>query len=225
MKKPFGLTNAECVLWGSSVTVVAAAYALSGGEGMINGIASVIGVTALLFVAKGYVVGQLLVVAFSVLYGIISLYCRYYGEAITYLGMSTPTAIATAIVWWKNPYKGTREVKVAPMSRWKWIALFPTTAAVTALFYVILGALGNANLLLSTFSIATSFSAAYLTFFRSPYYAVLYASNDLVLIGLWGMMAKDEPRYFSMVACFVMFLVNDLYGFYQWRKMEKRQRT
>ena len=69
----------------------------------------------------------------------------------------------------------------------------------------------------------TSFVAVYLTFRRSPYYALAYAANDVVLIVLWVMAALSEVRYLSVVVCFAAFLVNDLYGFISWRKMGKRQ--
>ena len=81
----------------------------------------------------------------------------------------------------------------------------------------------TANLLPSTLSVTTSFVAVYLTFRRSPYYALAYAANDVVLIVLWVMAALSEVRYLSVVVCFAAFLVNDLYGFLSWRKMGKRQ--
>lgn len=97
------------------------------------------------------------------------------------------------------------------------------TAAVTAGFYFILRALGTANLLPSTISVTTSFLAVYLTFRRSPLYALGYAANDVVLIILWLLAARSDKGYLSVVVCFAVFLVNDIYGFLNWRRMEKKQ--
>jgi nicotinamide mononucleotide transporter PnuC len=94
---------------------------------------------------------------------------------------------------------------------------------VTVMFYFILKALGNANLIVSVISVTTSFVASYLTFLRSHYYAVAYAINDIILIILWILASVVNPDYIPMIMCFVMFLINDLYGFYSWRKMLKRQ--
>ena len=99
------------------------------------------------------------------------------------------------------------------------------TVAVTVAFYFILGAFDTANLLVSTFSITTSFSASYLMFRRSPYYALLYAANDIVLIVLWTLAAMKDISYVSVIICFVAFLANDIYGFVSWRKMQKRQNS
>ena len=99
------------------------------------------------------------------------------------------------------------------------------TALTTAAFYFILRAMGNAALAVSTLSITTSFLASYLTAMRSPYYALAYASNDLVLIVLWVIAAISDVSSVPMVACFTMFFLNDMYGFINWRRMEKRQRA
>ena len=95
---------------------------------------------------------------------------------------------------------------------------------VTIIFYFILDYFNTANMFFSTLSVSTSFIAAYLTFRRSPYFALAYAANDVVLIILWTMASFIKTSYISVVICFVVFLINDLYGFVSWLKMEKRQK-
>ena len=75
----------------------------------------------------------------------------------------------------------------------------------------------------STLSVTTSFIAVYLTFRRSPLFALAYASNDIVLIVLWIMASIYDTRYISVVICFVSFMVNDVYGYISWQKMKIRQ--
>lgn len=224
MKNPFAeLSRFELGLWLTSVIVIAGSFLLSGGGDALTIIASLIGVTALIFVAKGYVLGQVLTVAFSVFYGVISFFFQYYGEVITYLCMTAPMAVFSIISWLRHPYEGTREVEVNRLSIKQMVILACSAIVTTVAFYFILAALGNANLLFSTISVTTSFAASGLTFLRSPYYAVGYAANDLVLIVLWGMATMENVSYLPMVLCFVMFFANDLYGFYSWQQMQKRQ--
>lgn len=221
------LTKFEKGLWLTSLTIVLVSYLLSylfsGNGDLLNLVASLIGVTALIFVAKGHVLGQLLTVVFSVFYGIISVFFTYYGEMITYLFMTTPMAIVAAVEWIKNPYKDTQEVTVHKVTKKQLAVMWLSAVLVTVLFYFILKALNTANLFFSTVSITTSFVASYLTFLRSPYYAIGYSANDIVLIVLWILASVENISYLPMVACFIMFLFNDLYGFYNWRKMQKRQ--
>ncbi len=224
MKNPFAeLSRFELGLWLTSVIVIAGSFLLSGGGDILTIIASLIGVTALIFVAKGYVLGQVLTVVFSVFYGVISFFFQYYGEVITYLCMTAPMAVFSIVSWLRHPYEGTKEVEVNRLSIKQMVVLACSAIVTTVAFYFILAALGNANLLFSTISVTTSFAASGLTFLRSPYYAVGYAANDLVLIVLWGMATMENVSYLPMVLCFVMFFANDLYGFYSWQQMQKRQ--
>lgn len=217
-------TKAEKILWALSVSAVIAVFLLFDRGNGLALIASLIGVTSLLFNAKGNPVGQLLMIVFSALYGYISYTFCYFGEMVTYLGMTAPMAAVALISWLKNPYKGNRaEVKVNQISRKEHALMWLLTALVTVLFYFILAHFRTANLLPSTLSVTTSFLAVYLTFRRSPYFALGYAANDMILIVLWTLAALEDLSYVSVAACFAVFLVNDLYGFLSWRKMEKRQ--
>lgn len=230
MLKSFkSLTKFERRLWLASLAAVLLSALLGGRENLPSALCSVIGVTALIFVARGDVLGQVLTILFAVGYGVISLTFAYYGEAMTYLLMTAPMALLAVISWLRHPYKSdahaeaAREVAVGHVGRREAILMFAAAAAVTAAFYFILKALDTANLGFSTLSVTTSFLAAYLTFRRSPYYALAYAANDLVLIVLWVLATLVDLRYLSMVFCFVMFFLNDLYGFYNWGRMQKRQ--
>lgn len=229
MKKisnPFrDLSRFELLLWLSSMIVVTLSFLLPDEKDFLNLIASLFGVTALIFIAKGYLIGQVFVIIFAVFYGIISIYFRYYGEAITYLGMSAPGAIASFVSWMRHPHGKSREVEINRLTRRNVILSVPLVVAVTVAFYFILDALGTANLIPSTLSIATSCLAAYLTFLRSPYYALAYAANDVVLIVLWILAAIKDISYLPMIFCFVMFLFNDIYGFINWRRMRERQKN
>lgn len=225
IKNPFShLTKFELGLWLVSLAVVAASFIFSPATDYLTLAASLIGVTALILIAKGLVFGQVLCVIFAAMYGIVSFRAQYYGEMITYIGMSAPAAVAAIVAWLKNPYGENDEVKVNRPSRRSIISAFAATVAVTVAFYFILGALGTANLWFSTLSVATSFIASALMFLRSPYYAVAYAANDVVLIVLWILASFSNISDLPMIFCFVMFLLNDLYGFISWRRMERRQK-
>jgi len=214
----------EIVLWICSEALIIISFLIFGQGDLLTLCASLIGITSLILNAKGNPIGQALMVIFSLLYGIISYSFEYFGEMATYLGMTAPMALIALISWIKNPYKNNKsEVKVNEISKKEWIFAALLTAAVTVAFYFILKAFGTANLLPSTLSVTTSFIAAYLTFRRSPYFALAYAANDVILIILWVLASFSKPSYISVVVCFAVFLINDTYGFICWQKMKKRQ--
>lgn len=217
-------TKTEIALWSVSTIAIVLSFFLFDRGNFMTLIASIIGVTSLIFNAKGNPFRQLLMVMFSILYGIISFRFRYYGEMITYLGMTAPMAVFALVAWLRNPFKGNKaEVAVNRLRRGEVGLMLLLTAAVTVLFYYILHYFHTANMVPSTLSVTTSFIAVYLTFRRSPYFALAYAANDIVLIVLWTLAALEHISYISVIICFVVFLVNDLYGFISWRRMEERQ--
>lgn len=218
-------TKFEIGLWTSSVLLILVSFCIFDRENYLTLLASLIGATFLIFNAKGNPIGQLLTMVFGLLYAIISYEYAYYGEMITYMGMTFPMAFFALISWLKNPYeKGKAEVKVNKLSKKELVFMFVLTAVVTIVFYFILKYFNTANIIPSTISITTSFLAVYLTFRRSPFFAFAYAMNDLVLIVLWVLASITDISYLSVIICFVVFFVNDMYGFINWKQMEKRQK-
>lgn len=226
IKKLFAsLSIFERVLYIFSVTLVVLSFIISPEKSVLSLIASLVGVTALIFIAKGYVIGQVLIIIFALLYGVVSFMQGYYGEVMTYVCMSAPMAVVSIVSWVKHPYKDTKSVKVSKLRWYHIVIMIVLTVIVTVAFYFILGALGTSSLYVSTLSVATTFAAVYLTFLRSPYFAIGYLLNDIVLITLWIIASVKDPSQISMVICFAVFMINDLNGFISWKRMEKRQRS
>lgn len=215
----------EWGLWLGSMTASALSFCLGGSFHPLTLLASLLGVTSLIFIAKGNVIGQVLVSVFSIFYALVSFQQRYFGEMITYLCMSLPAAVIAFITWLKNPSKHSKnEVQVATVSAMKLLFLSVLTLIVTIAFYFILAYFQTNNLIVSTISVATSFLASALLVLRSHYYALAYAANDVVLIVLWLSSCFVSLSYLPMVICFVAFLFNDLYAFYNWKRIQTRQR-
>ena len=222
-RNPFrGLTKFEWALWLISVWAVTLSSLVR--FDVANLAVSLLGVTSLIFVARGDVFGQFITVAFSLLYGVISLFSHYYGETIIYFCMQAPIAVLTIVTWLRHSHKaGGEEVEVRSLPPRAIPLLVLATAAVTGGFFFLLRALGTENLAVSTISVATSFGALSLLVLRSPYYAVVFALNDVVLIVLWTLEVVRDIAFLPMVVCFVMFLCNDIYGFCNWIRIRRRQ--
>lgn len=220
------ITLVEWLIWSIGVISIITFFFVFKNTRYLYLVGSLIGITALIFVSKGNPIGQLLTIIFSIFYGIISFSFKYYGEMITYLGMTAPIALWALISWLRNPYKGNRsEVKVNSLSRKEW-CLFLIGAAVVAVgFFFVLQALNTANLILSTVSVLTSFIASYLTARRSRFYAIGYGANDIVLIIMWSMASGEDITYLPMVICFVAFFIADTYGFINWSIINKKQKA
>ena len=217
-------TKAELTIWLSSIAFIIVSFLLFDRANYLTLIASLMGATSLIFCAKGNPIGMIIMVMFCLFYGYISWTFKYYGELMTYVFMSLPMSVFSLVSWLKNPYKGkVSEVAVCKLRRSDIIWMILLTVAVTVVFYFILAYFNTANLLPSTFSVTTSFFAVFLMYKRSPYFALAYATNDIVLIVLWILASITDISYISVVICFITFLVNDIYSFINWKRMQKKQ--
>ena len=218
------LSRKEWCLWIGSLLIVTISNLVGGQLDYLTLVATWVGITSLIFAAKGNLIAQILMVIFSILYGIISFHFRYWGEMLTYLGMTMPMAIWSTITWLSNPSKEKKgEVAIQQLTKKHIKALLFFSVLVTGIFYAVLWRLQTPNLFFSTLSVATSFLAASLTMLRSSYYAMAYAANDLVLIILWSLAAIKNPVYIPVIMNFSIFFINDTYGFLSWRKRERIQ--
>ena len=155
------LSRREWALWLASLAVVLIANLMTPELDPLTVTAALVGVTSLVFAAKGNVWAQILMIVFSILYGVISFRFHYWGEMITYLGMTLPMAVWSTVTWLKNPSKENgSEVAIQTLARRHLAALAASTAAVAAVFYYILKLLDTPNLFFSTVSVITSFLAA-----------------------------------------------------------------
>ena len=218
------LTKREWSIWLGSIIIVLISNLATKDFDLLTLVAALTGVTSLIFAAKGNVWGQVLMILFSILYGIISFRFRYWGEMMTYLGMTLPMAVWSTITWIENPSENNgNEVQIQSLSKKHIVALCISGIIVTAVFYYILKSFNTPNIIFSTISIITSFIAASLTMLRSSYYAVWYAVNDVVLIILWVLASLKDPSYIPVVVNFSVFFMNDMYGFMSWKQRELEQ--
>lgn len=219
-------TKTERILWCVSVALIVGSFCFFDRANYATLFSSIIGVSSLILNAKGNPIGQILMIIFSVFYGVVSFSFAYYGEMLTYLCMTAPMSVIALLSWLKNPYKGNKsEVKVNRLKKREIAFSFLLSVLISIVFYFLLAYFNTANLIPSTISVTTSFLAVYLTARRSPLFALAYAANDVVLIVLWTLAAFTDLSYISVIICFVAFFINDLYGFLNWRHMQKRQES
>jgi len=226
MKNPFKIfTLRDWLIYLISIVIILASNLFSKEIDYFKMVATFIGATSLIFIAKGHFLGQIIMVVFATFYSILSYFNGYYGEIIISTGLTLPLAISSIFTWIKNPYKkGENVVKVYRLTKKDiFITIIVALVVVCGGFFV-LRALNTNNLIVSSISLGTSFVASYLMFRRNSFYAVVFMLNDIVLIVLWSLASVNDVTNLSIVSCFSMFFMNDLYAFISWKIREKKQR-
>ncbi len=223
VRNPFkNLTKFEWGLWIFSVAAITISFFAVQSTNYLSLVTSVLGVTSLIFAARGDAFALVLMIIFSSVYIFVSYTVGYYGEMLIYLCMQIPTSVFSLVCWLKNPSdKGNAEVKIGTVNKKRILLLIPLTICVVTAFYFILKHFNTANLIPSTISVATSFVALYLMSMRLPAYALAFIANDTVLIVLWSLACSESLNNIAMVVCFSIFLINDTYTFICWTKRKR----
>ena len=221
-RNPFkGFTKFEWCLWLGSLTAICTAQFAAGSQDYLSLVASLVGVTSLIFAARGDIFAPVLFIIFAIIYAIISYFFRYYGEMLIYICMQLPVSVASLITWIKNLNKDGTQVKTGRFTVKKLLIMLMINVLITVPFYFLLRYLGTPNLVPSTISVATSFAALFFMALRIPQYALFFIMNDAVMIVLWGMALSQNIGYISLVVCFLIFLINDTYTFICWIKRQR----
>ena len=185
---------------------------------------SVLGVLSVIFLAKGWIVAPIVGILYSVLYGILAVYSRYYGEAIILVVM-IPMNIMMIVSWLKHGDKEVEsQVAVNKVTNAEYMYLLGATIVAGIGIYYLLLALNTAEVFVSTIALLASLVATYLSYRRSRYYAIAYLIADGVRVGLWCIsLFAGESMHLPTMLCFVMFIISDVYGLVHWKKEEARQ--
>ena len=227
MKKLFKDWNLfEIIFMFASILVLTLCFAFSNDRDVFPFISSIIGVIAVLMLAKGLVIAPIVNIVYCVVYSILSIVQCYYGEAIIYIFLMIPIYAMSIVSWLRNKNPENKStVKIKEIKGMEYLYLAIGTLVATFGFYFLLKALNTSELIVSTLSLVSSAVASYLMLRRCSYYAIGFIVNDVILIILWGLaMGRSGLGYLPTVISFVVFLVNDIYGLIHWKREEKKQR-
>lgn len=178
--------------------------------------------------AKGKIITQFLGIITFVFYIIISYQEKLYGETILYLVILLPMYIYGAINWLKNKDKQNSdlvEVK-SNLSKKEWACMFVGFVIVSICSYFLLKSLSTELLIISTLSFISMLPALYLLIRRCKWNQVAFLLNDMFVICLWIVLViNGNLSYVPLVVCFIFQMIYDIYGIFEWIKLEKKQQN
>lgn len=217
----------ECTLLIISHIMVLVAFFISplvGAEtSILNTVTSLIGVWGIILISKGNYFAHYVYIVFSVLYSIVSITARYYGEAIIYFFIMLPIHIFSVRLWKRNNISKTvNEVKTKNITTKHIILSCIVAVSLSVPFYFALEALNTDNILFSTLSLSTSVLAAYLMMRRVKFFSVIFAIDDLFLVMLWGSkIFLGKYQYLPTLIVYVSALINDIYSAACWLRRSR----
>lgn len=218
-------TPFEWSLWLICVSAILIVFFVTGSTDYLQLCCAIFGVTSLAFMNKASFFGPILLLAATFFYAYVSYQVAYYGELVISLALMAPLEIVSIVSWLTHRYgKKGEQVQINHVNGMEIVFAVLGSALLSFGFYFLLRHWNTNNLLVSTLSIFTSALGAYFQIRRSRLYALSYGANDLILILLWTLMCLEDIHFLPMVVYSVSFLANDIYGFINWTRIQRRQK-
>ena len=187
---------------------------------------SIVGIITALLLAKGKNLGQVFGLLITILYSIVSYKNKYYGEVLIYALLMLPMYIIGIFTWINHKSEKTDSVEINSIKKKEWIIVSVISIGVFIGIYYLLKAFNTNELIVSTLSVLASLFAVYLQIRRSKYSFGFYLINDIILMFLWGIpVLHGNYILVPMLLNPTINFINDAYGFYNWKKTEKIQRS
>ena len=149
----------------------------------------------------------------------------YYGEVIIYLVLMIPLYVYGTIHWLGHRDKvGNTVIVRKSLPKSEWVVICVCLVGLGFGTYFLLGFFNTAQMIASTISVVLTVLAVYLLARRIKCNQIVFLVNDFELGFLWllAISAGDLSLIPFVVMC-AFFVVYDIYGFFQWTRLEKKQ--
>ena len=208
--------------WLIIFTLINVAVLIYSKEGILGFTASVTGMLSVILVAKGKISNYYFGIINVVIYGFISYNSKYYGEAMLNILYFLPMQIIGFMMWRRNNVNidENQEVKAERMTV-KEIILWSVLSGIAVVVYgIILKKLNNTLPMADSFTTVLSVTAMILMVKRYIEQWIVWIMIDIVAIYMWLFIKSD----YNITIMWTAYLVNAVYGLYNWAKLYRRER-
>jgi nicotinamide mononucleotide transporter len=187
-------------------------------------LASLTGIWCVVLIAKGKIANYYFGIVNVVAYAYVAFGSQYYGEVMLNMIYFLPMQFVGIYLWRKRRVSNKKDdVKVIYMSNKQRIIWSFITIAGTILYGFFLKYLGGNLPFIDSSSTVMSVIAMILMVFVFVEQWVLWILVDIVSIIMWFTVMIKGGNDVAVLVMWVAFLVNAIYGLYNWIKLARKQ--
>lgn len=207
--------------WLLAIIIGISAITIATSGSFVEYIASLTGVIGAYLVAQGKSSSYVWGFVATALYTWVSYKYKFYGETITYAWIFLPMQIIGLYYWMKNSNNGGADTIKRYLSTKQNIWLGVVTVVAIALYGLFLrelkGEMPGLDAVVSILSIV----ATTLMVLRISTQWTYWILVNVTAIAMWVQaVIKHENQGYAVLAMWILFLLNSLFGRYKWRKGE-----
>lgn len=194
-------------------------------DSLVGVFASLTGIWCVVLVAKGKIINYYFGMVNVLAYAYIAYHQHYYGEVMLNIFYFFPMQFV-GIYLWKKKTRSTQKnaVKVVYMTHKQRLFWSFITITATLIYGFVLKKLGGNLPFVDASSTVMSVIAMILMVFVFVEQWVLWILVDLVTIIMWWCVMIKGGNDIAVLVMWIAFLVNAVYGLYNWIKLEKQAR-
>ena len=187
-------------------------------------ICSLTGIWCVVLVAKGRISNYWVGIVNVILYAIISYGQKYYGEVMLNAIYFLPMQFIGAYIWIKNKKPNTKDSIIIKKLSNKYRIVWSIVSIVGVVGYgAFLKSLGGQMPYIDAMSTVVSIIAMLLMAYRFLEQWVLWVIVDVVTVIMWLVVLAKGGTDISILLMWIAYLINAVYGLYNWNKMYKLQ--
>ena len=208
-------------VWLILFTIITLGLSLYWKDSAIGLVASLTGIWCVLLVAKGKISNYYFGIINAIAYGYVAYGQNYFGEVMLNIGYFLPMQFLGIYLW--NKHKDSKdEVVVKSMSN-RDRAIWLATSFISIIVYgFVLKGLGGNLPFIDSISTVLSVIAMILMAKRYLEQWALWIIIDIASIVLW-FTALGNDGDISVLIMWISFLINAVYGMFNWIKLSKQQ--
>ena len=192
------------------------------GDGIIPIVSALTGVTCVIFVSKGMMLNYPVGIINVVLYAYLAYQSKLYGDFMLNAFYYLPMQFIGMYMWKKAGDKeesGTIKSKALTyVQRWKLGVISLISIGVYALILKVLG--GNIPLIDATSTVLSVIAMILMVRQYLEQWYVWIVVNVVSII-MWAISLSQGSGNYATILMWIVFLVNSLYGLYNWKKANK----
>ena len=192
-------------------------------------ISSLTGMLCVVLVAKGKISNYYFGIIQTSTYAYIAFTYGLYGEAMLNGLFYFPVQFIGLYLWHRNTIKNKdtvqgEDVAVKMMTKSSWLYTVIAIVIGTVLYAILLQTIGGRSVGLDSATNVLSVTAQILMLKRFAEQWLFWILVNILSIALWVItLDATAGNDYTLVVMWSAFLVNSIYGYYNWRKMAKKQ--
>ena len=210
------------VIWLVFATAVILGLSIYWNDSPVSLWAAVTGVCCVILTGKGKRSSFIFGLVNTILYAIVALWAKYYGEVMLNLIYYLPMNFVGFIAWKKYMNDDTGEVIKERLSLSKSIVVYAITAVSIVIYGFILKRMGGNLPYVDSMSTVVSVVAQVLSIKRLTEQWVLWIVVDIVTVFMWAVDFMKGGESISTLAMWSIYLINAFIMFVRWYKEAKK---